>query len=562
MRPHLSLSATLILLILSSSPSFTNAQSAITTLYGGQSVFIEGKGLYIHGGTVSDTSDTVKNPSSGQTFVIDLNNTWSIKNPNIRPLPTLYPSGGTGSTLFNNKISWFLKGTNAVHIFDMESETWALEKVDNNINPYPSLAAVAVPMDNDYVYLINGYKDANATNSTAVMMRYNVQADLVEPMHLAMPVATDHVSIWSTLKGSAFIYGGADYVDQSLVEFFPGNPKDITSVKRAIIGDIPAGRFGHCMVEAYGGAQIYVFGGNTIQGTTSDIYRIDAHTMRWTRLGAGPTYTARAFAACAVTNDMFVAWGGATWDPTNKRYTVVTTPMVVYNMRTGEWPSTFDPTPAANSTPPTDIPPSHEGDPAPRLIPLGGILAGIAGILLLAGVGVGVCYCRQKRQTRRGLPFMKVGGYDGGDDDDGKDPKGGKNEFSSLSPPSSYKMNHLQGNDNGNTGELDQPQQYHQQHPYQEQQHHYQQEPLLDPFADSTHGHGHFDLSKGEYEASPSVGYQQPPSKNPFASVHDASVKVEVEDYSRPKLGVGGRVPGYGGIYTDGASGGRSPYSQ
>ncbi|OAQ35222.1 hypothetical protein K457DRAFT_121200 [Linnemannia elongata AG-77] len=561
MRPNLSLSATLILLALSSSPLFTNAQSAITTLYGSQSIFIEGKGLYIHGGTVSDTSDTIKNPNSGQTFVIDLNNTWSIESPDIRPLPTLYPSGGTGSTLFNNKTSWFLKGTNAVHIFDMESETWALEKVDNNINPYPSLAAVAVPMDNDYVYLINGYKDANATNSTALMMRYNVQAHLVEPMLHAMPVATDHVSIWSTLKGSAFIYGGADYADQSLFEFFPGNPKDITSVKRAIFGDIPAGRFGHCMVEAYGGAQIYVFGGNTKHGTTSDIYRIDAHTMRWTRLGAGPTYTARAFAACAVTNDMFVAWGGATWDPINKRYTVVTKPIVVYNMRTGEWPSTFDPTLAANSTPPTGIPPSHDDDDSvPRLIPLGGILAGVAGILLLAGIGVGVCYCRRKRQTRRGMPFMKVGDHDGGDDDDDKILKGGKNGFSSSStPPSSYKMNHLQGNENGNSGDSDQQHPYHQQHPYQEQQHHYQQEPLLDPFADSTHGHGHFDLSKGDgYEASPSVGYQQPPGGNPFASVHDASVKVDVKDYGRPD----GRVPGFGGGYTGGASGGRNPYSQ
>ncbi|KAK3834208.1 MAG: hypothetical protein JOS17DRAFT_801259 [Linnemannia elongata] len=561
MRPYLSLSATLILLALSSFPSFTNAQSTITTLYGGQSVFIEGKGLYIHGGTVSDTSDTITNPSSGQTFVIELNSTWSIDSPTIRTLPTLYPSGGTGSTLFNHKKSWFLKGTNAVHIFDMDSETWALEKVDNNINPYPSLAAVAVPMDNDYIYVINGYKDASATNSTAVMMRYNVQAQLVEPMRHAMPIATDHVSVWSTLKGSAFIYGGADYTNQSLVEFFPGNPKDLTSVQRAIFGDIPAGRFGHCMVEAYGGAQIYVFGGNTRQGTSSDIYRIDAHTMRWTRLGAGPAYTARAFAACAVTNDMFVAWGGATWDSTNKRYTVVTTPLVVFNMRTGKWPSTFDPTPSGNSTPPTDIPPSLDNGSTPRLIPLGGILAGVAGILLLAGVGVGVCYCRWKRQNRRGLPFVKVGGHDGGDDDDDKDLNGGKNGFSSSSPPSSYKLNHLQGNDNGNAGDLDQQQQYHQQHPYQEQQHHYQQEPLLDPFADSTHDHGHFDLSKGGgYEESPSVGYQQPPGGNPFASVHDTSVKVDVEDYVRP--GAGGRVPGYGGGYNGGASGGRNPYSQ
>lgn len=551
MRPHLSLSATLLLLVLSPS-SFTNAQSSgITTLYGGQSVFIEGKGFYVHGGTTTDVSGTVKSPSSGQTFVIDLNNTWSIGSPNVRPLPTMYPSGGTGSTLFNNKKSWFLKATNAVHIFDIETESWVSEKVDNNINPHPSLSAIAVPMDNDYVYVINGYKDSTNATSTAVMMRYNIQSQLVEPLHASMPVATDHVSIWNTLKGSAFIYGGADYTDQSLIEFFPGDPKAVTSVQRSIFGDIPAGRFGHCMVEAYNGTQIYVFGGNTRQGTTSDIYRIDAHSMRWTRLKAGPTYTARAFAACAVTNDMFVAWGGATWDPVTKLYTVVTTPLVVFNMRTGEWPSTFDPT-FVNSTPPTWItPPESEA----HSVPVGAIVGGAVGVLLLVGAGVGLVFDRRrKQQTHRGLPFMKVGGHDGGDDEDKHFKGGTKNGVSSSSQSPAYKMNHLQagnGNGNGAGGESDQ------QHSYQEQQHRYQQEPLLDPFADSTHGHGHghFDLSKGGYDVSPSVGYQQPVGVggNPFASPYDdASVKVNVDDYARP---------GVGGYANSRSSGGRSPYS-
>ncbi|KAG0290968.1 hypothetical protein BGZ97_006023, partial [Linnemannia gamsii] len=454
MRPHFSLSATLLLVVLSPS-SFTNAQtSGITTLYGGQSVFIEGKGLFVHGGTNTDISETIKNPFSGQTFVIDLNNTWSIESPNVRLLPTMYPSGGIGSTLFNNKKSWFLKAGSAVHIFDIETETWVSEKIDNNINPLSSLGAVAVPMDNDYVYVINGYKDSTNVTSTAVMMRYNVQSQLVEPLHATMPVATDHVSTWSTLKGSAFIYGGADYTDQSLVEFFPGDPKAVTSVQRSIFGDIPAGRVGHCMVEAYNGTQI-------------------------------------GFAACAVTNDMFVAWGGATWDPANKRYTVVTTPLVVYNMRTGEWPSTFDPTPFVNSTPPTWITPPK---PEANSIPVGAIVGGAAGVLLLVGTCVGFfIYRRRKQQTRRGLPFMKVGGgHEGGDDDDKHLNAGAKNGFSSFSQSSAYKMNHLQaGNGNGAGGELNQQQQYHQQHPYQEQQHHYQQEPLLDPFADSTHGHDH-----------------------------------------------------------------------
>ncbi|KAF9128438.1 hypothetical protein BGW39_005062 [Mortierella sp. 14UC] len=570
MRLHLSLTATLALLALSSS-SFTYAQ---TTLYGVQSVFIEGKGLYIHGGRVSDPSATEKSPDSGQTFVISLNTTWQAESPSIRPLPTLYPSGGIGSSLFNNNKSWFLKDTDSVHIFDIDTEAWAPEKIDTNVNPYPALGAIAVPTANDYVYVINGYKNATDPNSTAIMMRYNVQAQQVEPMHGPMAVANSHSIVWSTQKNSAFIYGGSDAPDQSLVEFFPTNPAKVTSIQRSIIGDVPESRFGHCMVEAYGGKQFYVFGGVTKQGTTADMYRVDVDTMKWTRLRSGPSAAARSYMACAVTNDMFVAWGGATWDGTNKRYQVVTTPLVVFNLRSGEWQSTFDPTPATNGTEPV-APPSNTPTPDPKT-PVGAIVGGAAGALLLVGAGVGFLVYR-RNQARRGLPFMKVG--DNGDDENNNDSKHGIH--SSSSPAPAYKMSHLHGSASHGGTEFDQQQQYHQQHPYQEQQHYYQQEPLLDPFADGAAAAEH--NNKVEHVSSPfgngSMHVPPPPATtfsgtpgghfspqpfvpvSPFASVHDndvRTVKVEVADYTKPGPGAQ-RHPQVVGGYADTSSTIRNP---
>ncbi|KAF9912723.1 hypothetical protein EC991_009459 [Linnemannia zychae] len=555
MRSHISLTAVFALLALSSSP-FTNAQ--ITTLYGVQSVFIEGKGLYIHGGRVSDPSTTEKSPDSGQTFVISLNTTWEAESPSIRPLPTMYPSGGIGSTLFNNKKSWFLKDTDSVHIFDIEAETWAPEKIDSNVNPHPALGAIAVPTANDYVYVINGYKNATDLNASPLMMRFNVQTQSVEPMHAAMNVADSHSIVWSTQKNSAFIYGGENAPEQSLVEFFPSDPAKITSIQRNILGDIPESRFGHCMVEAYGGKQFYVFGGATKQGTTSDIYRIDVDTMKWTRLKSGPSAAARAYMACAVTNDMFIAWGGATWDGTNSRYQVVTTPLVVFNLRSGEWQSTFDPTPASNGTAPPSDTPAPESE-----TPVAAIVGGAAGALLLVGAGVGFLVYRRK-QTRRGLPFIKVS--DDGDDDNNHDNTHGssKRGINPSSSPPAYKMSHLHDSTGHGGAEFNQQQQqYHQQHPYQEQQHYYQQEPLLDPFADSAAAAEY--NTKVENGSSPfgDSGMHAPPppppttttfsgapggdfspqpfaAANPFVSPQDTdyrSVKVDVTDYARPTLG-------------------------
>ncbi|KAG0367363.1 hypothetical protein BGX24_003268 [Mortierella sp. AD032] len=568
MRPQLSLTAALALLSLSSS-SLIHAQTAV--LYGVQSVFIEGKGLYIHGGRASDVSGTEKAPDSGQTFVINLNTTWQAESPSIRPLSTQYPSGGIGSTLFNNQKNWFLKDTDAIHIFNIDTETWGPERLDSNVNPLPALGAIAVPTANDYVYVVNGYKNTLDANSTAVMMRYNVQTQLAEPMHAAMTVMNGHSIVWSTQRKTAFIYGGDGSPDQSLVEFFPSDPHKVQSILRSIIGDLPASRAGHCMVEAYGGKQFYVFGGVTTQGTTADMYRVDVDTMKWTRLRTGPLAAARAYMACGVTNDMFVAWGGATWDGTNKRYQVVTTPLVVFNLRSGEWQSTFDPTPASNDTGPV-APPSNTPTPDPET-PVAAIVGGAAGALLLVGAGIGFLVYRRK-QTRRGLPFMKVGD-DGDDDHNNNEDNHGASKHgihSSSSPAPAYKMGHLHGSTGHGGTEFDQqPQQYHQQHPYQEQQHYYQQEPLLDPFADGAaynkveHG-GASPFNNGGMHVPPPAGAttfspQSFAPASPFATVYgndDRVVKVDVGDYVKPGLGAQ-RGPQALGGYADTASANRSP---
>ncbi|KAF9128430.1 hypothetical protein BGW39_005054 [Mortierella sp. 14UC] len=112
-------------------------------------------------------------------------------------------------------------------------------------------------------------------------------------------------------------------------------------------GDVPMGRYGHCMVEAYNGTKMVLFGGTTQENvTTGEVFVLDVATLTWTKgkaTGGAAMSASRMFASCAVTNEMFVAYGGVTVDHGTKGWSMVKEPLVVYNLKTGEWQARFDP---------------------------------------------------------------------------------------------------------------------------------------------------------------------------------------------------------------------------
>ncbi|KAF8945298.1 hypothetical protein BGZ47_002930 [Haplosporangium gracile] len=172
-------------------------------------------------------------------------------------------------------------------------------------------------------------------------------------------------------------YNKARTVMQSVLhEYIPITEQYIPIMDR---GDIPPPRYGHCMVEAYGGSKIILFEGVTdLNPTSADIFIFDVATLTWTQGQTGDSTVGRAYAVCAVTNDMFVAWGGAIQLDNN--FCVVKAPM--------------------NFSPDNVVASSH----------VGSIVGGVAGgLALVSAVMLGFVVYRRKQRKRTEKRFLSKG---------------------------------------------------------------------------------------------------------------------------------------------------------
>ncbi|KAF9108507.1 hypothetical protein BGX27_008325 [Mortierella sp. AM989] len=76
-------------------------------------------------------------------------------------------------------------------------------------------------------------------------------------------------------------------------------------------GESPGDLNTHCMVPAYGGSKMVVFGGRSLSRIFSNgIYTLDLASLTWTRGTDIDPSKNRIDMACATSGDNFVAWGG------------------------------------------------------------------------------------------------------------------------------------------------------------------------------------------------------------------------------------------------------------
>ncbi|KAF8933173.1 hypothetical protein BGZ47_011000 [Haplosporangium gracile] len=187
-------------------------------------------------------------------------------------------------------------------------------------------------------------------------------------------------------------------------------------------GDIPPPRMGHCMIEAKNGTKIVVFGGFDEDGVElGDVYVLDVATLEWTAGGRGglngntTTTIARGYAACGMSNNLFVAWGGARRDPQSPGSLIPVSEniTVVYNLTSQMWQSTFSfkvgddedvNVPTIFTT--TDLIPTvteaTSPHPSPTFVPppaMGAIVGGsvVGGLTLIATAGMGLFFYRRRK---------------------------------------------------------------------------------------------------------------------------------------------------------------------
>ncbi|KAF8945299.1 hypothetical protein BGZ47_002931 [Haplosporangium gracile] len=222
-------------------------------------------------------------------------------------------------------------------------------------------------------------------------------------------VESGYASCWSTLRKSIFLHGGiagtpVAIYQKALFEFDTAKLA-FTTINDS--GELPSARTGHCLVEAYNGTKIVLFGGvNQTSAGLSDIYILDVATLKWTEGKAGGAGVGRAYAACAVTNDRFVAWGGAT--KINGNFVAVTaSATVVYDFIQNKWITTFSPLRTNASSP------DPESDPLPPTAPSGeeitssssskGVLIGgiAGGVVVIVAIAVFIFFCRRHAARRK-----------------------------------------------------------------------------------------------------------------------------------------------------------------
>ncbi|KAF9182240.1 hypothetical protein BGZ51_004858 [Haplosporangium sp. Z 767] len=186
-------------------------------------------------------------------------------------------------------------------------------------------------------------------------------------------------TVWSTLRGTMLLYGGITWLlptaqgNPFLVEY---NPKNSAWSRIDTSGTPPGDIYDHCMVPAYNGTKMVLFGGRLVADKlkytpVGSIHILDVNSMSWTKGADISSGLERDGMACTVSGDNFVAWGGSR----NSEFTphAAFSKPVIYNLRTGEW---------ANEFVPTNIPPGSSINGAA----IGGGVAAAAVVLIIIGL--------------------------------------------------------------------------------------------------------------------------------------------------------------------------------
>ncbi|KAG0048147.1 hypothetical protein BGZ83_006844 [Gryganskiella cystojenkinii] len=257
--------------------------------------------------------------------------------------------------------------------------------------------------DSSKVYILNG-KPTTAVN----MVVYDITAGQATFTSTPTPSSNTNMQsysgVWSTFRKSMVIYGGilgtsasSSTTVATLVEYEPAI--DTWSGILEATGASPGIRSCHCMVSAYGGTKMVVFGGldasNSVSGA---IFVLDLASMNW--IAGNPAPSPRYDMACAVAGDSFLAYGGSGVGISNA-------PIIIYNLRTNQWVNQFDPTgtstPSPSSSPGSNSSSTTDGSSlSSHGSSIGPIAGGIGAIVVLAAIGTFLFF--RRRKTRQLVP--------------------------------------------------------------------------------------------------------------------------------------------------------------
>ncbi|KAK3833691.1 MAG: hypothetical protein J3R72DRAFT_477966 [Linnemannia gamsii] len=433
MRPTwLLLTSTLLFSSLHHSYTSTNAQIPFTPKprYHAESVFIERQKLFIHGGIEQDIALL-----SSQTFYIDLSRPWTTSSPIYGKLAN-GPAAMGSTTALSDYGLWYSFYDRWVRRYNIQGDFWEEIGEYSKLVPTHDHPAFFDPVT-DMFYIPN----SNELNGKVYGTFGYDTFDSPEPtggLFATVPPEGSFTATWSTLKNTAFIFGGYTTtnnvkIPQKSLYFFDHSSVGNITASASDNGDGPTARYDHCMVAAYEGTKMILFGGIGLGDQyLDDIYILDVASLKWTKGTPGGPTVARRHASCAVTNDLFVVWGGAIRDSqtTNMR-AVSENVTIVYNLKTNQWQDTYSPDPYVPPpplSPAVIIPPNSGTGTGSGSDPTGAGASGDSGAtsgsnssirwIIGGAVGGGLAvvgnvvalfiFCRGRRQVNKDSPYSNV----------------------------------------------------------------------------------------------------------------------------------------------------------
>ncbi|KAF9191256.1 hypothetical protein BGZ51_007576 [Haplosporangium sp. Z 767] len=371
----------------------TDAQNQIPTVTWGPAFsHEEGKLFFIQGG------QTATEAVLSQTFAIDLSTAWDTSSVKYKFLPDGPKDQLHASVFLKDRQTWVLTSNKTVYEYNVNLNSWS-QSASNNLGKYFRLPAAVDPATN-YIYYPNAY----VNNSVIQMLEYDIGARTVTFLDVP-PSFRDvfsYAATWSDHAKKMVVFGGAiqgNIVNNNLYTFDRDSKWATITAK----GSVPSPRRSACMAPAYGGSKIVVFGGMTqlANSVLSDIHILDIDTMTWTKGVDAGTASARTEMSCAVTNDLFIVWGGA-----GVSTTIASNITIIYNLKRDRWQSSYSPIPEPDD--PTPLPSTGDGKGDTKSSNLGPIIGGVVGGLAVIALIIGGLLWRRKKSKYEKAPVAET----------------------------------------------------------------------------------------------------------------------------------------------------------
>lgn len=294
------------------------------------SVFIEGKAFYIQSGATNVGL-------TQQTFSISLSTSWNTAKPPYTKLPNGIYDYRFPNTLLDDGISWFA----------VSNKTWFTYNINTGVitqraplNTYSSLVGLSAVLDrlSGEIVIPNG-NSVSATTTTTLFITLLNLSTRADSQTVLVSGLVRYSLAWSQSSQKAFLFGGLTPTgySASLFQYSSSNGGAWSPITAA---GGPSPRESACMVPAFNGTKLILFGGSaTLDVALSDVFIFDVAAGTWapgTDAGAGG---ARSAHACAVSGDALIVWGGYATIGTRLPPANV---IAIYNLTTNQWGNTFN----------------------------------------------------------------------------------------------------------------------------------------------------------------------------------------------------------------------------